>query len=100
MSSQYLISIAKNGGSQCEVIHDTESKLKIGVFDRIKSGRKPKKGEVQYYVSDKTADVVLAFETQGYKKHKNLLILDMIARYCIYLGFGEAIIHSTFPGIS
>jgi hypothetical protein len=95
MSSKYLIS--ETGTSQ--TIHDTESKLKIGVFDTIKAGFKPKKGEVQYYVSDKSTDVVLAFETEGYKKHKNLLVLDMIARYCVYLGFGEAIIHSSFPGM-
>jgi hypothetical protein len=97
INSNYLISISENGSAKKETIHDTETKLKIGVFDLFDAGFKPKKGELHYYVSDN--DVLLAFETEGYKAHKNLLVLDMIARYCVYLGFGEAIIHSTFPVI-
>ncbi|MBW4891319.1 hypothetical protein KXQ82_16445 [Mucilaginibacter sp. HMF5004] len=100
MNSNYLISISESGASKKQTIHDTESKLKIGVVDLVKASFKPKKGELHYYVSAGGSDMLLAFETEGYKKHKNLLVLDMIARYCVYLGFGEAIIHSTLPGIS
>ena len=101
MNTNYFIAISPNSSEQKDTIHDAESKLKIGVFNLFNSAFKPKKGEVHYYVSDQHTDLLLAFETEGYqRKHKNLLVLDMIARYCVYLGFGEAIIHSTFPGIS
>lgn len=100
MSANYLISIPQSGTPEKNIIHDTETKLKVGVFDLFKAGFIPQKGEVHYYVSSRNTDLLLAFETQGYKKHKNLLVLDMIANYCIYFGFGEAIIHSTFPSIN
>lgn len=100
MISKYLISIPHHDISDKGVIHDTETKLKVGVVDLYKTGFEPKKGEVHYFVSDTDNDVLLAFETDGYKKaHKNLLILDMIARYCVYLGFAGAIIHAKFPVI-
>jgi len=100
MISKYLISIPQHDAPDKGVIHDTETKLKIGVVDLLKTDFEPKKGEVHYFVSDTNNDVLLAFETDGYKKvHKNLLVLDMIARYCVYLGFAGATIHATFPGI-
>jgi hypothetical protein len=92
----YLISIPKNSALKEEIIHDPESKLKVKVFDLLKSKFRPKKGEVQYFVT--AGDETLAFETDGYnKKHRNLLILQMISWYCVYLGLLEAQIHATWP---
>ncbi len=96
MISQYFISISQRGAINKETIHDPETKLKLEV--NMVVGFKPKKGEKHYFVSGND-DTLLAFETQGYKAHKNLLILEMIARYCVYLGFVEPQIHSTWPGI-
>jgi hypothetical protein len=100
MDANYLISIPQTGTCKKNTIHDTETKLKVGVFDLPKTRFKPKKGEVHYYASTQNGDLLLAFETEGYKKHKKLLVLKMIARYCIYLGFSEACIHATFPAFS
>ena len=91
----YLISHRKNGPDKRETIHDPESKLKIRVMDAIKSKFRPKKGEVQYFVT--AGDKTLAFQTEGYKKHRNILILHMIAWYCVYLGWMEAQIHASWP---
>ena len=92
----YLISIPKNGTLTKETIHDPESKLKIKVFDLIKSKFRPKNGEVRYFVT--AGKETLAFETEGYsKKHRKLLILQMIAWYCVYLGLLEAQIHANWP---
>lgn len=91
----YLISISRNGALKKGTIHDPESKLKIKVFDLLKSKLTPQKGEVRYFVT--AGNETLAFETEGYKKHKTLLILQMIARYCIYLGLIEAQIHANWP---
>lgn len=92
----YLISIPNNGGLKKETIHDPSSKLKIKVFDLLKSKFTPKKGEVRYFVT--AGEETLAFETEGYNnKHRNLLILQMISWYCIYLGLMEAQIHSNWP---
>jgi hypothetical protein len=94
--SNYLISISDdNGASKKGTIHDPGSKLKVKVFDLLKPNFKPRKGEVQYFVT--AGDDTLAFETEGYKKHRQLLILTMISRYCIYLGLFEAQIHSSLP---
>ncbi len=92
----YLISIPKNGASKKETIHDPETKLKIKVFDLLKSKFSPKRGEVRYFVT--AGDETLAFETEGYNnKHRNLLILQMISWYCVYLGLLEAQIHPNWP---
>jgi hypothetical protein len=99
MNANYLISIPQSGTLKKNTIHDAETKLKVGVFDLLKARFKPKKGEVHYYASTENGDLLLAFETEGYQKHKNLLVLDMIARYCIYLGVSEACIHATFPAL-
>ena len=92
----YLISIPKGGALKKETIHDPESKLKIKVVDLLKSKFIPKKGEVRYFVT--AGKKTLAFETEGYNnKHRNLLILQMISWYCIYLGWLEAKIHPNWP---
>lgn len=95
MMLNYLISISKYGALKNETIHDPESKLKIKVFDLLRSKFTPKKGEVRFFVT--AGDETLAFETEGYKKHRTLLILQMISWYCIYLGLIKAQIHSTWP---
>jgi hypothetical protein len=91
----YLLSISKNEALKDGTIHDPDSKLKVKVFDLLKSRFKPSKGEVRFFVT--SGDGTLAFETKGYKKHRKLLILQMISWYCIYLGLIEAQIHSTWP---
>ena len=92
----FLISIPKNGALKKETIHDPESKLKIKVHDRLISKSAPAKGEVRYFVT--AGDEKLAFETEGYtKKHRHLLVLQMIAWYCSYLGLLEAQIHASLP---
>ena len=93
--SNYLISISNNEALKDGTIHDLNSKLKVKSFDLVKSRFKPSKGEVRYFVT--AGDETLAFETKGYKKHRKLLILQMISWYCIYLGLIEAQIHSTWP---
>jgi hypothetical protein len=91
----YLISLRKTGPDKRGTIHDPESKLKIRVFDALRSQYTPKKGEVQYFVT--AGDQTLAFQTEGYKKHKTVLILHMIAWYCVYLGLMGAQIHASWP---
>jgi len=93
--SNYLISISKNEPFKDGTIHDPHSKLKVKVFDPLKQTITPIKGEIRYFVTSATE--ILAFETAGYKKHRKLLILQMISWYCIYLGLMEAQIHSTLP---
>jgi hypothetical protein len=93
--SNYLISIPKNGASNNGTIHDPDSKLKVRVFDPQKSNAIPGKGEIMFFVT--SDQETLAFETRGYKRHRKLLILQMISRYCIYLGLIEAQIHSACP---
>ena len=94
--SNYLISISDNTKALKKVtIHDPKSKLKVTVFDVIKSTFTPNKGEIQYFVT--AGKNTFAFETEGFKKHKQILILQMISRYCVYLGLFEAQIHSTLP---
>jgi hypothetical protein len=96
MKPNYLISIPENSALKKETIHDPESKLKIKVFNLLKSKFTPKKGEIQYFVT--AGEETLAFETDGYnKKHRNLLILQMISWYCLYLGLIGAQIHSSLP---
>jgi putative NADPH-quinone reductase len=93
--SNYLISISTYKAPKEGTIHDPESKLKVKVFDAFTSKFKPQKGEVSYYVT--AGQNTLAFETEGYNRHRKLLILHMISRYCIYLGLIEAQIHSSLP---
>jgi putative NADPH-quinone reductase len=93
--SNYLISISKNETLNDGIIHDPSSKLKVKAFDLIKKRFKPSKGEMRFFVT--AGEETLAFETQGYDKHRQLLVLQMISYYCIYLGLIEAQIHSTLP---
>jgi len=93
MMCNYLITISNN--DRRETIHDPISKLKVKVFDPIKQKLMPRKGEVRFFVT--AGEETLAFETEGYKRHRQLLILQMIARYCMYLGLFEAQIHATWP---
>jgi hypothetical protein len=93
--SNYLISIHPGEVGQNEIIHDPNSKLRIKAIDLENSNFKPSKGEVSYFVT--AGKETFAFETQGYKKQRQLNILHMIAWYCMYLGLLEAQIHSTWP---
>ena len=93
----YLISIPISEKVENETIHDRESKLKVRVFDLLKSKFTPHKGEKRFFVTD--GKKTLAFETQGYNKHQVVLILHMISWYCIYLGLMEAQIHATWPNV-
>jgi hypothetical protein len=93
--SNYLISIPKNEALKNGTIHDPNSKLKVQAFDLLQPGFIPSKGEVRFFVT--AGPDTLAFETKGYKRHRKLLILQMISWYCIYLGLIEAQIHSTLP---
>jgi len=93
--SNYLISIPKTDAALDGTIHDPKSKLKVTVFHMIKSKLSPSKGEKRFFVT--ANGETLAFETKGYKKHRELLILHMIAWYCLYLGLIEAQIHSSIP---
>ena len=96
MKSNYFISVAKNGFSKIGTIHDPGTKLKVKVVDLLESDFEPRKGEVQYFVT--SGKETFAFETEGYqKKHRNLLVLQMVARYCVYLGLFEAQIHAQWP---
>jgi hypothetical protein len=93
--SNYLISITRNGFGRNEIIHDPDSKLKVKAIDLENSKFKPSKGEVSYFVT--AGNETFAFETEGYKKQRQLNILHMIAWYCMYLGLLEAQIHSSWP---
>ena len=94
--ANYLISISNNEALKDGVIHDPKSKLKVKAFDFLKKSKfKPSKGEVRFFVT--ANDEVLVFETKGYKKHRELLILQMISRYCSYLGLFEARIYPNWP---
>ncbi|TSD66227.1 hypothetical protein FFF34_002155 [Inquilinus sp. KBS0705] len=90
-----MISISNTEMLKAGIIHDPGSKLKVKAFDILTSGFIPRKGEVQFFVT--AGNETLAFETRGYRRHRQLLILQMISRYCIYLGLTEAQIHSTWP---
>jgi hypothetical protein len=93
--SNYLISISGNSVINDEIIHDPASKLKVKAYDLLSSKFTPSKGEIRYFVT--SGSEKLAFETKGYKKHRKILILQMIAWYCLYLGLIEARIHSGLP---
>jgi len=93
--ANYLLSIANNETPKSGVIHDPCSKLKVRVYNSLKSKFKPSKGEVRFFVT--AGKETIAFETKGYKKHKELLILHMISWYCVYLGLLEAQIHANWP---
>jgi len=93
--ANYLISIPNSGATQDGTIHDPKSKLKVKVVHLFKSTLSPNKGEKRFFVT--AGNEMLAFETKGYNKHRELLILHMIAWYCLYIGLLEAQIHSNWP---
>lgn len=93
--SNYLLSISPGEVLKDGTIHDPITKLKVRVFNTIRSKFKPSKGEVRFFVT--AGDETFAFETRGYKQHRELLILHMISWYCRYLGLIEARIHATWP---
>jgi hypothetical protein len=93
--ANYLLSIPNNEVSKDGTIHDPKSKLKIKAFNILRSTFKPSKGEVRFFVT--AGKETIAFETEGYKKHREILILHMISWYCVYLGLLEAQIHSSLP---
>ncbi|WP_377110881.1 hypothetical protein [Mucilaginibacter litoreus] len=91
-----MISISNTDEQRNDIIHDRKSNLKVKAFDLFKSRMKQRDGEMRFFVT--AGNQTLAFETEGYKRHRQLLILQMISRYCIYLGLCEAQIHSSYPG--
>ncbi|HEY8928092.1 MAG TPA: hypothetical protein VIM55_02815 [Mucilaginibacter sp.] len=91
----YLLSISKAETLQDGTIHDPKSKLKVKVFDLLRSRFIPSNGEKTFFVT--AGKETLAFETKGYQKQRELLILQMIAWYCLYLGLIEAQIHTNWP---
>jgi hypothetical protein len=91
----YLLSISNNELLKNGTIHDPDTKLKVKVMDTLKTKFTPRKGEITYFVT--AGNETIAFETEGYKKHRQLLILRMISWYCLYLGLIEAQIHSSWP---
>lgn len=91
----YLISIPKTEAPQNGTIHDPSNKLKVKAIDLLKSRFTPSSGEKRFFVT--AGKETLAFETKGYKKQRELVILQMIAWYCLYLGLIEAQIHSGLP---
>jgi hypothetical protein len=93
--SNYLIAISETQNATAATIHDSKSKLKVKAFDLVRSKFNPRKGEVRFFVT--AGKETLAFETEGYKKHRQLLFLQMISWYCMYLGLFEAQIHATLP---
>jgi len=93
--SNYLLSISNNEVLKDSTIHDTGTKLKVRVFDSVKSKFKPREGEVRFFVT--AGSETIAFETRGYKRHRELLILHMISWYCMYMGLFEAQIHANWP---
>lgn len=93
--SNYLISISKTEKLTAGTIHDSKSKLKVKAFNVLKPLFKPSKGEVRFFVT--AGKKTFAFETEGYKKHRQILILQMISWYCTYLGLFEAQIHANWP---
>ncbi|WP_462266130.1 hypothetical protein [Mucilaginibacter sp.] len=95
--SNYFISLNRNAALKTGIIHDPSTKLKVKVVNLLKSKFVPKKGEVSFFVT--AGNETLAFETKGYKRHRELLILHMVAWYCLYLGLMEAQIHSTLPSL-
>lgn len=91
----YLLSISKTETLRDGTIHDPGSKLKVKVFDLLRSRFTPSSGEKAFFVT--AGKETFAFETKGYQKHRELLVLQMIAWYCMYSGLIEAQIHTSWP---
>lgn len=93
--STYMISISNADVQKDGTIHDPRTKLKVKAFNLLKARFKPRKGEVRFFVT--AGDEKLAFETEGYERHRQLHILQMISHYCVYVGLLEAQIHTHLP---
>ncbi|WP_214070272.1 hypothetical protein [Mucilaginibacter sp. dw_454] len=93
--SNYLISIPQSQTKVTATIHDQKSNLKVKAVKLATLTYKTAKGEVSFFVT--IGKKILAFETKGYNKHRQLLILQMISCYCMYMGWVEAQIHATLP---
>ncbi len=91
----YLLSISNDEFLKSIVIHDPKTKLKIRVYDTETLSFDRIEGEVRFFVTCGTR--IVSFETSGYKKHRELLILHMISWYCVYLGLNDAKIHTSWP---
>jgi hypothetical protein len=91
----YLLAISTIDDVKHSTIHDPKTKLKIRVVDTLKLTFDPCEGEVRFFVTCGTR--IIAFETSGYKKHRELLILHMISWYCVYLGLADPKIHTNRP---
>ena len=94
--SNYLISISGSDARNSCTIHDIRSKLKVKASN-LRSHFKTKKGELSFFVT--AGKEKLAFQTEGYGKQHQLLVLQMISWYCVYLGLIEAQIHATVPAL-
>lgn len=94
--SNYLISISNSDAQNTGTIHDIRSKLKVKASN-LRSRFRAKKGELSFFVTAGTEK--LAFQTEGYHKQHQLLVLQMISWYCVYLGLMEAQIHATLPAL-
>ncbi|PJJ84908.1 hypothetical protein [Mucilaginibacter auburnensis] len=96
--ANYLISSHPEGDIISDTIHDSETKLKVRAINLLQSVFTPSKGEVRFFVTTETEKI--AFETKGYRKHRQDLILHMISWYCAYAGWvNSAKIHLTLPGV-
>jgi hypothetical protein len=91
----YFLTIPNDELMEDVAIHDPSEKLKVRVFDKAKSISGPKKGEMRYFITAGTS--IIAFETDGYNKQRQLHILHMIAWYCLYHQLPNAQIHESWP---
>ena len=79
--ASYLISTNTNDAASADTIHDAETKLKVKAINLLHSVFTPSKGEVRFFVT--AGDEKIAFETRGYRRHRQDLILQMISWYCM-----------------
>ncbi len=94
--ANYLISTNTDGEAGTDTIHDVETKLKVRAINLLNSVFTPRKGEVRFFVTTGTEKI--AFETRGYRRHRQDLILHMISWYCVYAGWVKtAQIHLSWP---
>jgi hypothetical protein len=91
----YFLSIPNDELPEEQAIHDRDTRLKLRVFNKASSVLAPKKGEVRYFIT--SGESIVAFETEGFRKHGQVAILQMIAWYCLYRGMPDAAIHNNWP---
>lgn len=94
--ANYLISTQASDAVSPDIIHDADSKLKVKAINLLHSVFTPSKGEIRFFVT--AGEEKIAFETRGYRRHRQDLILHMISWYCAYAGWIEtATIHPPMP---